>query len=174
MASKSKRILLTALIALILTAAVGGTVAWLTTSAGPIKNIFDPSRVTCEINETFAGSVKTDVSVKNTSDIPAYIRVALVAAWQDASGNAAGGKGSWTPSFIPGNDWIKGGDGYYYYTKAVAAGANTGALIDSITLAADGDFKQALTICAEAIQANPAAAVQDAWGVTVTDGVVSK
>lgn len=174
MASKSKKILLVAMVALILTAAVGGTVAWLTTSTGPIENIFDPSKVTCKINETFDGSTKSNVSVKNTSDIPAYIRVALVAAWQDASENVAGGKGSWEPSFNPGADWIKRSDGYYYYTKAVAAGEDTGVLIDSITLATDGDFKQTLTICAEAIQANPATAVQDAWGVTVTDGIISK
>jgi hypothetical protein len=62
-----------------------------------------------------------------------------------------------------GADWIKGSDGYYYYTKAVAAGEETGALIDSITLATVGDFKQTLTICAEAIQANPTTAVQEAW-----------
>ena len=51
------------------------------------------------------------------------------------------------------------------------------ALIDQITLTrsyddADGG-KQVIEVMAEAIQSQPARAVQQAWGVTVSDGTLS-
>lgn len=46
----------------------------------PIQNKFLPTKVTCEVMETFNGStgVKSNVNVKNTGTIDAFIRVKLV------------------------------------------------------------------------------------------------
>lgn len=44
--------------ALLLALAISGTVAWLTTKDAPITNTFNPSKVACEVTESFNGTVK--------------------------------------------------------------------------------------------------------------------
>lgn len=154
---------------------VGGTVAWLSTKSATITNTFLPSKVGCEVTESFDGrtGVKSNVNVKNTGDIDAYIRVKLVTYRVNDKKQHIGGTAE-IPDFTPGTDWVKKGD-YYYYTKPVAPGTKPAdALISSITLTdpyddADGG-KPVIEVMAEAIQANGVAdngtkAVVEAWGV---------
>lgn len=155
---------------------VGGTVAWLSTKSAPITNTFLPSKVACEVTESFNGTVKSNVNVKNTGDTQAFIRVKLVSYRTNDQGQHIGGAAE-IPPFTPGNGWVKKGD-YYYYTKPVAPDEQPEiSLIDSITLTgsyddaddADGG-KQVIEVMAEAIQANGVAddgtkAVVEAWGV---------
>ena len=172
---KNTRII-TLLIALLLFSAlaVGGTVAWLTANATPVKNTFTPSHVACRVDESFNSTtgVKSNVNVTNTGDTEAYIRVKLVTYRTNDHGQHIGGTAT-IPTFTLGTGWVEH-DGYYYYTKPVAAGAAPAAdLIDSITLEdeytdADGG-KQVVEVMAEAIQSKPANAVNEAWSVTVDD-----
>lgn len=162
--------------ALLLALAISGTVAWLTTKDAPITNTFNPSKVACEVTESFNGTVKSSVNVKNTGDIDAYIRVKLVTYRTNAQGQHIGGTAE-LPSFTLGANWVKYGD-YYYYTLPVAAGQKPAAnLTDTMTLTAeytDADGgKQAIDVMAEAIQSVPAQAVGQAWGVTISEGRVT-
>ena len=149
---------------------VGGTVAWLSTKSAPITNTFLPSKVACEVTESFNGrtGVKSNVTVKNTGDIDAYIRVKLVTYRVNDEGDHIGGIAK-IPDFTPGAGWVENGD-YYYYTQPVAPGEQPEiSLIDRITLTdsyddADGG-KQVIEVMAEAIQSTPAKAVTEAWGV---------
>ena len=156
--------------------AVGGTIAWLIDKDSPLVNTFDPSKVTCEVQEKFDGKVKSDVNVKNTGDIDAFIRVKLVTYRTNADGKHIGGTAE-IPDFTPGEGWVKYGD-YYYYTKPVAPNAKPATnLISSITLTdsytdADGGM-QAIDVMAEAIQSVPADAVRQAWGVSIAPGSVT-
>lgn len=162
--------------ALLLALAISGTVAWLTTKDAPITNTFNPSKVACEVTESFNGTVKSSVNVKNTGDIDAYIRVKLVTYRTNEQGQHIGGTAE-IPAFTPGAGWVAY-NGYYYYTKPVAP--NTlpeKALISSINLTekyidADGG-RQAIDVMAEAIQSVPAEAVGEAWGVTISEGSVT-
>lgn len=162
--------------ALLLALAISGTVAWLTTKDKPITNTFNPSKVACEVTESFNGTVKSSVNVKNTGDIDAYIRVKLVTYRTNEKGQHIGGTAE-IPTFAPGAGWVAY-NGYYYYTKPVAPNAQPEkALIDSMTLNgayddADGG-KQAIDVMAEAIQSVPAKAVGEAWGVTISEGSVT-
>ena len=154
--------------ALLLALAISGTVAWLTTKGAPITNTFNPSKVACEVTESFNGTVKSSVNVKNTGDIDAYIRVKLVTYRTNEQGQHIGGTAE-LPEFTPGAGWVAY-NGYYYYTKPVAPNAQPEkALIDSIELKASYDDadggKQAIDVMAEAIQSVPEAAVKAAWGV---------
>ena len=161
--------------ALLLVLAIGGTVAWLSTKDAPIQNKFLPTKVTCEVTEKFDGStgVKSNVNVKNTSDIAAFIRVKLVAYRTNEQGQHIGGTAS-IPNFDLGAGWVKSGE-YYYYTKPVAPGKTPEAnLADSMTLVnsyldTDGG-KQAIDVMAEAIQSVPEAAVKAAWGAGFSIG----
>ena len=157
---------------LLLCAAVGGTLAWMTAETPAVTNTFTPAHVTCWVDEDFNGTTKSDVKIKNTGDIDAYIREAIVVNWADASGNVSG-----TPVTV--NDytmtlnlnssgWVEGTDGYYYYTSPVSPEDSTFNLIDTCEpvegQAPDG-YKLQVTILAEAIQSTPDTAIKEAWGV---------
>ena len=153
---------------LLLALAIGGTVAWLSTKDAPITNTFNPSKVACEVTEKFDGStgVKSNVNVKNTGTINAFIRVKLVTYRTNDQGQHIGGTAS-LPNFTLGKGWVKYGD-YYYYTLPVAPKEKPEAdLISSITLESYTDVDgghQAIDVMAEAIQSVPEAAVNAAWG----------
>lgn len=161
---------------MLLALAIGGTVAWLTSSTGPITNTFTPSHVSCEVKESFNGTVKSNVNVTNTSDIPAFIRVKLVTYRVNEAGDHIGGTAT-IPSFTLGTGWVKHGE-YYYYTKPVAPNASPEAALTAsdIRLQQYNDVdggKQVIEVMAEAIQSMPATAVQEAWHVTIADGSVT-
>lgn len=171
-APRSGRLLTMALAAMLLLAlAIGGTVAWLSTKSDGVTNTFLSSKVSCKVTEKFDSStgVKSEVNVKNTGDIDAFVRVKLVTYRTSANGDGThiGGLAG-LPAFTPGDGWVLY-NGYYYYTKPVAPGASPAAdLIESIQLIshyddADGG-SQAVDVMAEAIQSVPQAAVQAAWG----------
>lgn len=177
--SRKNTRIITLLIALLLFSAlaVGGTVAWLTANATPVKNTFTPSQVACQVTEEFNGTTKSNVNVTNTGDTEAYIRVKLVTYRVNEQGQHIGGTAT-IPTFTPGTNWVKRGD-YYYYTLPVAAGkAPEKPLIGANGIAlikyddADGG-KQAIEVMAEAIQSQPAKAVGEAWGVTISEGSVT-
>lgn len=119
---KQKLVLLAALV-LVLGAAVGGTIAYLVTNTAQVKNTFIPSEVTTTIVEKFDGTAKSDVKIQNKGNIDAWLRAAVVITWQDKDGNVYG------TAPVEGTDytitwsmtnWLKGADGFYYYTKPVA------------------------------------------------------
>lgn len=181
--SRRKTITLVAALTLILALAIGGTIAWLTDSTNSVVNTFTPAHVACQVTENFNSTtgVKSNVNVKNTGDIDAYIRVKLVTYRTNDAGQHIGGTAT-VPVFTPGTGWVLH-DGYYYYTLPVAPNGQPAAnLIDSITLTssyndADGGH-QAIDVMAEAIQAqgtdsNGKTPVQLAWGVTISEGSVT-
>ena len=118
--------------------------------ADPVEISYtDPvtGRVTTLDLDSFKGSTKTDVVITNTGNTDAYIRAAIVGQWLDPQGNPVFGFTDYTAgkvvlvdswyqdqfgtnaqhkqgsfSGLPGNNWVKGEDGYYYYTKIVPAG----------------------------------------------------
>ena len=153
--------------------AVGGTIAWLTDKDRPLVNTFDPSKVTCEVQEKFDGKVKSDVNVKNTGDIDAFIRVKLVTYRTNDAGQHIGGTAA-LPQFTLGANWVEY-NVYYYYTLPVAPGDKPATkLTDSMTLTesyddADGGH-QSIDVMAEAIQSVPEAAVKAAWGTGFSIG----
>lgn len=168
-----KVILLAVSLLLILSAAIGGTVAYLIDQTGSITNTFTPAKVTPRIEEEFPNqSVKNDVQIKNDGDIPAYIRVKVVVTWKngnDVYGVAPKPVTDYTWQ-IPGTDWVKGSDGIYYYTKPVPAGEKTSVLLTAcqpVAGRAPAGYSLSVDIHAQAIQAEPTAAVTSAWRVTV-------
>lgn len=163
---------------LILTVSVGGTLAYLITHTTPVRNQFTPSYVACQVTESFDGTIKSEVNVKNTGDTEAYIRVKLVTYRVNSANQHIGGTAE-IPTFTPGENWVKYGE-YYYYTKPVAPGAEPeteligtpGIALSSAYNDADGG-KQVIEVMAEAIQSGPAEAVGSSWGVSISEGSVA-
>ena len=159
---QTKITVLCASLALAVCCMIGGTLAWLTADTEPVKNIFDPAQVSCEVLEEFNSSTgaKENVRIKNTSDIPAYIRVRLVGYNKDAEGNIIGGAVEWLKDIPiePSENWFQVGN-YYYYKLPVEPDKNTDNLIANCML----KNGQVLEILAEAIQSQPSDAVESAW-----------
>lgn len=176
-----KRIWLLPLAAALALIAVGGaTLAWLEAKSAPLSNTFDIAEVTCTVEETFSNGVKSNVSIRNTGTMDAYIRAALVPVWKSGD-QIAGIPASlsdctmdWSDGY--GSVWVLGTDGYYYCTEPVPAGECTPLLIDECTAGTHGDYQFELQISAQAVQALPTAAVTGVWNSAVsgvkTDGTL--
>lgn len=126
-------LLLIAVVAL-LVAAVGGTVAYLVTNTSPVVNTFTPATVDTEVTDTVKGNTKSDVTIANKSNIPVYMRVAVVANWYK-DGKVVAPWNDYDNLGVNSTNWTLTGD-YYYYNGTVAAGAEV-KLFDSYT-ASDG------------------------------------
>lgn len=148
--------------------AVGGTMAFLIDRTGPVKNTFTPGTVTPEIEETFDGEVKENVSIRNTGNAPGFVRAVLTVNWVDKAGNvlAPAEEGAdYTIVGLPGDSWFVK-DGFYYYSSAVEGGSATGYLFTycaPVEGKAPADGHLQVSIAAQAVQAT-AGAVADAWG----------
>lgn len=162
-----KALIVAALAVVILTAAVGGTMAWLSTQTQDLTNTFVPAKVTCAVNETFENNVKSNVSIQNTGTTDAYIRAMIVANWCTADSKVVK---TATPTYegLPGSGWVEH-DGFYYYTQPVAPDQTTSMLFTKCeqgTVPEGADHLEVNIIC-QAVQSTPANAVTEAWGVTV-------
>lgn len=181
---RAKALLLIASLAVLLTATVGSTAAWLVSKPAAVENNFVPGKVACHVLEDFGAEngtyVKSNVRVKNTGNTDAYIRVLLVFTWKDDKGNIFSNKPQEGKDYQivmdDLTDWImqKSDTGvYFYYKKRVAPEEETRNLIESLYQIADvigpenGKYKLSVDILADAVQADPPEAVAESWGVAV-------
>ena len=188
---RAKALLLIASLAVLLTATVGSTAAWLVSKPAAVENDFVPGKVACQVLEDFGtesgASVKRNVRVKNTGNTDAYIRVLLVFTWKDKDGNIFSNKPQEGNDYqiVMDNmyltDWImqKSDAGvYFYYKKRVAPEEETRNLIESlyqiatVTGPENGTYKLSVDILADAVQADPPEAVEESWGVAVENGEI--
>lgn len=120
---------------------------------------FVPSTVACSVSES-EGVYSISTSGSN---IPTYIRAAVVAYFADNSGNVY-----WQAPDISvdaEDKWELEGDGFYYYKGAVGADASvTFGTVTSSTEAPEG-YTLTVNVLAENIQSEPAGAAQEAWGL---------
>lgn len=185
---RAKALLLIASLAVLLTATVGSTAAWLVSKPAAVENNFVPGKVACEVREDFGKDyVKRDVKVQNTGNTDAYIRVLLVFTWKDKEGNIFSNKPQEGIDYqinmdnMNLTDWImqKSDAGvYFYYKKRVAPEEETRNLIESLYQITDvtgpenGTYKLSVDILADAVQADPPEAVTESWGVDVENGEI--
>lgn len=153
-------------------ATTGITLAYLFARTPQINNSFEAVFVSCDVEESFDGSTKSDVKVRNTGDISAYIRATFVVVWtaEDGSINSSAPvEGVDYTISLGSSNWVKGSDGFYYYIHSVASNDATAVFINSISPSAEAPdgYSLSVHIAATAIQAAPARAVEEAWGVTV-------
>ncbi len=161
-----KGLVLSLALVLLLMAGSAGTYAWLTAGVEPLENVFEEGKVPPEIVEEFDGETKAHVQVKNTGNIDAYIRAALVAVWLDEDRNVAADAAP-APSITELDNWFYEG-GYWYYKMKVEPGALTEDLIDKFEMPTRDGLTYELQVIASSIQADPKDAVEEAWpAVTV-------
>ena len=153
-----------------------------------VKSNFTPAVVTCAVHEKVngvevtgsaaSGSVKSDITAENTGNTTVFLRLRLSACWVDGTGKVTG-----TPSALPQitlrQNWLDGGNGLYYYALPVKPGESTTVLCDPMRMETSvsptgAAVYQQVTVLAEAVQALPEKAAQEAWGVTVDGGRITK
>ncbi len=177
---------LLASLVLLLFATVIGSVAFLATNDGSLKNIFLPSEVPNKVVETAEGTEKKDVRIKNTGNIDGYIRAEVVFNWIDEFGKIYGSSlekdVDYEITWITDSGWVEGNDGYYYYTEKVAPGDETGILFIDCKVKegkAPYDHQFCVTVVGQSIQADGTDStgkpvVETIWPVTVNaDGTLT-
>ena len=176
-----KPVALVALLVL-LCCTVAGTLAYLVDSTDPVTNTFTPASVSTEVNEDFDGITKRNVTIKNTGNIDAYIRAAVIVNWANDAGEISGtpvtnADYSITYNTDANGDWFVGSDGYYYCKTSVksekqdAKGCWTPVLIARCTqvgTAPEGLHLQ-VTILADGIQTEPTSTVASVWTAIQVD-----
>lgn len=168
-------------VVMLIGAVVGSTVAFLVTETAPVENKFTYASVSCAVSETFNGTTKENVQIKNTGTTDAYIRATYVVNWLNKDGSIAPVPQGTIPngytlsiSENPDKAWTKGTDGYFYYLTPVASeGLTDGSLVNCTVTYPQGvepEYILSVEILATAVQSTPAKAVQEAWGVTPVSG----
>lgn len=163
--------------------------AYLSAFTGPLNNMFSVfSNPVTTVNDTMdvVNSKKTNscVNVGNPG-YAVYVRAAIVITWEKSDGSVHAevpleGTGKDYLISLNETDWLKGADGFYYYRDMITSG-DTAPLIVSLTEINQPpeDFTMHVEIIAQTIQAlgttdvSDIPAVVDAWGVTLTDGVIT-
>ena len=166
-------------VVLVLAIGTGVVLAFIIASDDPIKNDFEPANVSCAVIETFDGEAKTDVRIKNTGNVNAYVRATIVVTWESESNAneilATQPRENVDYQINWGDDsWIRGSDDYWYYTYAVSPEQETGLFIESLSPVASAPegYRLSVEILASAIQTEPQDVVEKSWKVTNSNGTI--
>lgn len=163
--SKKPLTLFVALV-LLLTLAVGGSLAWLVSNDN-VQNTMVPGNVPIQIKETLNGTSKTSVTITNNGNIQAFIRVAIIANAVDKNGDIIVGT---APTYtVDAEKWTQLGN-YYYYNGIVEPSGTTAALFTGDVGFTNGE----INILAESIQVlggltGDGSASANAWGVVYSN-----
>ena len=150
----------------IITSAVGGTVAYLIVKTGTIKANFTPAVIESAVSQSV---------VTNVGDVDSYVRAMVIITWVSEDGSATHAESPVHNTdyaiFFSSDGWVKGSDGFYYYTSPLMSGRSTPALITSCTQlrSAPEGYKMKVQVLASTIQSHPLSVVTEQWGVSVND-----
>ncbi len=174
-----KSLVLLIALALLLTCAVSGTVAYLSVGSEPVVNTFTPAKLDTVIVEDFGkqydGVAKRSIKVQNNGNIDAYVRVGVYGYWavKDGGGNEKI-IAPWASTVTPANGWAQKGD-WYYYPEKLAPNATTpellsGSIIRDNPPSAYPNAYLVVNVIHQSIQTEPSQALTDAkWGWTPSD-----
>lgn len=175
--NKKKVLVLAVSVCLVAILAIGGTLAYFT-DKDSATNTFTVGNVDITLTEpNWEGSgsedapevypgepLAKDPTVTNVGANPCFVRIKVTGL--DCLGNA--GMITYRTDYVAnklGDNWVDGGDGYFYYNKVLEAGKTTDALFDQIVIPTgleNGDAETAfnVVVTAEAVQAQGA---QPSW-----------
>lgn len=149
-----------------------GTLAYIFVSSVLLNNSLKVVSVSSEVVESFDGTTKSNTKIKNTGDIDAWIRVAIVPTWEvyeSSQYKAVNESASLSDLNISINtsNWFEK-NGFYYCKTKIPPNQSTPALINSASVRNNSVGYQAgyhmnLQILCEAIQAEPETTVTNAW-----------
>lgn len=144
---------------LVLGAVVGGTLAYLVTSTGPVTNTFEAGHVGCNVT---VSDNKYTVAPDSETNTTVYLRAAVVANWVNEDGavywqNPSSISVTTETKLRNKSEWVLNvADGYYYYQDEVSVGEH----VNAFSVAATGnnpgeDYTLQIQVLGEAIQSKP-------------------
>lgn len=173
---KTKRWALLIAVLVLAVAVVGGTFAYLFTKTENLVNVFTYGDNSIDIDETFDQKVKSDVKIKNTGNVDAYVRAKIVVTWKNAAGEVSGVIPQESIDYtmeLNKKDWFEGKDGFWYCKAPVVANRDSAVLIqkaEKLGSAPEG-YDLSVEILAQSVQAdgvkNGKLMVENLWPVTV-------
>lgn len=182
---RKQQSLIIALVAILCSIIACVSIAFVFTSTKPLENTFTDAYVACDVLETFDGTTKSDVTIKNTGEVQSYIRAKVVVTWMsDDKTKVTALKPIDDTDYVityadetnADTNWEKGSDGYWYYKLPVNVGKETEELIENCSLkdgvtAPDG-YYLSVEIVASSIQSTPPRVVAEQWdsGVSGVNG----
>ena len=182
---RKQQSLIIAVVAILCSIIACATIAFVFTSTKPLENTFTDAYVACDVLETFDGTTKTDVTIKNTGEVQSYIRAKVVVTWMsDDKTKVTALKPIDDTDYVityadeanAATNWEKGLDGYWYYKLPVNVGKETEELIESCSLkdgiTAPAGYYLSVEIVASSIQSTPPRVVTEQWdsGVSGVNG----
>lgn len=189
--SKRKILLVAAALCMIAILAVGGTLAYFTDATDVKKNVFTVGNVDITLDEplweeqgkedapeVYPGeALAKDPTVHNEGANPCFVRVSVTGLDCLGEGNddlLIHVRTNYVVDAL-GDGWVLHTDGYYYYTKVLAVGADTTPVFDSIVIPTaltngDGETEFHIDVQAYAVQAQGAKpSWADVQNMTVTE-----
>ena len=179
---RKQQSLIIAVVAILCSIIACATIAFVFTSTKPLENTFTDAYVACDVLETFDGTTKTDVTIKNTGEVQSYIRAKVVVTWMsDDKTKVTALKPIDDTDYVityadeanAATNWEKGLDGYWYYKLPVNVGKETEELIESCSLkegiTAPYGYYLSVEIVASAIQSTPETVVKEQWSSGISD-----
>ena len=171
---------------LIVTVGVGGVVAYIIDRTSELENSFVMGRVD-SVPERSVLDGKKQVAIRNTGDTPAYIRVAMIITWVAIDEESEAHESvthvdepMWHRDYSIDYAWEDPNwqqnqeDGLWYYLEPIEGGELTPPLIYDYSKLASAQvpegYKLSIEVLSSAIQASPANAVTESWGIEVVDG----
>lgn len=170
-----KKVLSLCLVAMLaITAVVGGTMAYFT-DVDAEKNVFTVGNVDIDLTEpewdatgedeavdAYPGeALAKDPTVTNVGANPCFVRVSVTGLDQFAE-KYNGAMITYRTDYVTGalgENWVDGGDGYFYYTKVLAVNEVTDALFDQVVIpfeVENSEATQSIDVQAQAVQAQGA------------------
>ena len=172
---KKKIIAVCLIVAMAAIAVVGGTLAWFTDDE-EATNTFTVGNVDITLTEpnwegtgsqdapeVYPGEpLAKDPTVENVGANPCFVRIKVTGLDCLAPASNITYRTDYKTGKL-GDNWVDGGDGYFYYNKVLAAGETTDALFDQIVIPTDLENGNAtdkfdVVVTAEAVQAQGAKA----------------
>ena len=192
---------------------IGKALSGVTWKAGELRTYtLKADLVDVTITDKVEGFEKTDVVITNTGNMDAFIRAHIVANWFGKAGSdysvAIGYEGETGDTFVPvwkmsgmvgdnfggvfeglpGDGWVRGTDGFFYYTQPVPPGQEvpsplftkysvSGSNIPPEVWYVDAKFKRhpytdvelVMDIPVQAIEAREGQTYQSAWAAAIND-----
>lgn len=148
---------------ILVTVTVGSTIAYVVVKTNELTNTFTPPNLDIDLSATSGNAIT------NTGDIPVYVRAAVVATYVNT---ANGTTLSTTPTveITPNANWVKGNDGFFYYTLPINSDETVNLISSMSATSAPDGYELNVQILSTAIQATPITAVTSAWAaVTKVD-----
>ncbi len=151
---------------LLLSAAVGTTVAWIVQKTDSQGSSFTPpdARIALDSHD----------EILNKGNIPVYVRAMAVVNWYSTEEEHT------ILSEVPkegvdfeidtvSSGWFPGSDGFYYYEKTLLPGESVVLFTEAHQITEKTGYELRLLLLSESIQTNPIDAIHDAWPAVDVD-----